>query len=235
MPRAGYIAQPHHLTTQQAQLVGNAVLVCNPAIDTTALCKVADLGTTLLYSFNATMIASTGVGNAFYDSMRAAVAPYGLTHNGAPVVSSDGWSNQYFDWRILQGALTYAAWILANVPADLYLDDLTKTIPQHKLNDLPDPSVANSYPAWRTAFVGELRRLAPRKIIVGNTAGFTDTRLNGICIEEYWRDQMTPLIALSHYTWLWTWGRKPTVNIDWAGDWDFPEMGIYRGEFFTTE
>lgn len=239
---AGYLVQgPHVLPlsapgSKRAELSGHGVLVRNASLAQDAVRDAADLGAITLSSFNAQMLASAGPSNPFFVRMRADLAAHRqLTATGSPVVNPD-FGDTYFDWRDVLGARAYAAWILDNTSDNLYLDDFVEAIPPSRIAHLEDPTIAAYWPAWREEFVGELRRLAPLRIIVANRGGGKPHRkLNGICYERTHRERAGKLLTLARYVVQANIGRKPTVNIDWAGEWDMPPFGIVRGVFFPTD
>lgn len=240
---AGYIVQDEHLLprdhkdSRQWELAGHSVLVANPAIRSSDIYAVAPDCRHVLLSFNTMKIASAGPGNDFMDSLRYNMAPYVLKDRSGTIVrAKDG--DAYFDWTDSQGAYAYAAWIVQNCHgSSYYLDDYMMEIPPDRLQDLPLDLriVADYYPEWRERFIDSLRMFVPGAVIVGNLGHgrFFDKRLNGGCRERHWKNVLGKLMTLAFYVTHFNRGEKPTVSIDFSGEWDFPAIGLHRGVFFT--
>lgn len=233
MSTAGYIAQGEHLRDPARPLGGFGAMVANASLLAGELEAACDPGAIILSSYNAQMLTLAGPNSSFFGALRAAMMPFVLRDSfGEPVLGDE--NGIFFDYRILEGADAYAAWIAANNPIGrgLYIDEVVAAIPPRRVAELPDPALADFWPAWRDRFLERLRlRLGDSVPIVGNTAGWMSPVLSGICIETAHVSRMGLVMALARYAIQWTRGRRPVVQIDWAGRWEFPTLGLYRGEF----
>ena len=233
--RAGYIAQGEHVRTPGA-LLGIEAVVANPSLDPFQLRSVCDPGASLLGAFNAQAVSLAGPTNAYYMRLRTDMTPFILKRADGAWVESSQYKLAYFDWRILAGARAYAQWTLTNWPFALYLDELVAEIPLWIKADLPaelSSALVAAWPAFRDALVDEIRFHEPERIVTGNTAGWMDRRLNGICIEKSHADRMGTVMALARYVIQWTGGKKPALSIDFSGGeftgrFELPPLGVYK-------
>lgn len=121
--------------------------------------------------------------------------------------------------------------MLESTPLALYLDELVARLVPRRVAEIADTTISDEYVPWREDFLDELRWIAPNREFTGNTAGWMDKRLNGICIEKSHADKMGLVMALARYAIQWTTGARPALSIDWAGRWSLPPLGLYRGVF----
>lgn len=227
--RAAYLIRDSAQLTPA--LLAYDALVCNAAFKRATLVPHVKPGAILLASFNPTMLAKAGPTNPFYIAMRAAMDPYILRDTAGNPVKSVEYDEPYFDWRNLVGAETFAQFAQTNSDLDIYIDDCTAALPEHKWRDLPDRSVGDYFPAWRDRYIERLIELNPARIIVLNSGAWVTRQANGVCIESGHVALLGDHISLTAYYVQGRVGRLPVVNLDWSGNWEEPARGIYRGVF----
>lgn len=241
MAKIGYIAQHRHLDPPgSSELEGLDALVCNPSLEANRLVQAAPNCAAFFASFNAQMLASAGPDSEYFNGLRSAMSQFILRDvRGEPVLNTD-FGDWFFDWRNEEGARAYALWIAGNSNLHVYLDDFVAKIPQRRLNMLPDPQLANFWPAWRSVLIRELRALLDDADEEAGDGGFTliianagetlvDPLLNGVAREKAHKVKAGKLLTLARFAVQSTIGRKPTINVDWSGDWELPLIGVHRG------
>lgn len=213
--RAYHLAQHY----DAGRLGDYGLVVCNASMD-----RAGEPGI-WLPSFDAQAMPLWGADSPFWDDMRRATSSHVLEVDGR-AVGQDHYRAVLYDYRRTDGARDLARWIAEKAPAGCYIDSLVAELPER--HDVP-ADVRRAYVLWREVLVAELRAANPEAILVANTGGMTDPRLNGICIERSHADRMDHVQAIAAFARQWTQGHKPCLSIDWSGRWEGEELGVLKG------
>lgn len=227
MARAFHIAQYRDLEGDGADLLPFAHVMANPYA--TWLSWARRPGQRVYASFDALTLAGSGPGVPWWDNLRAVLRQYATSYPAHGRKTRD----LMWDFRDLEGALAYGAWIIGHVkPNDgVYLDNMFGDLPDYVLADYPAElrlAMAAAWPAWRDVLIARLRA-RPAIVIVGNSAGATFALLNGIGIEgSHWAKLGGVVGVLARFAIQWTRGRQPRASVDWSNQLELGDM-IVRG------
>lgn len=225
-----------YIVTDYAQLNESLapydVVIFNCAIDRGRALETTKQKCHRLLSYNMTMLSDEGHGNPTMDAMRTALLPFCLRDKHGELVRSQEYGDFYWDFANTQGAIEYARFVASNKMMPNfggYFDDCEDVLPDHKKDDLPDPSISKWYPNFRDDFFLELRRLVGNQVVLVANVGPTvpescARQLSGIAIEEYW--SKNPITTLGKFINTMRYAKRPLVNLSFSG-FTIPFAGVH--------
>ena len=226
--KAFHFVQWYHLDPGYFDGTPYGMLVGNASLDPVAV-KTAFPHARFFGSMNTQMLPLYGPDNPYFNGLRAAMFPYILWHEGA-MIPDRTYDIVFLDWRMIEGAAVYADYIVDHHSHDVYVDDMTAEAPMHRLLALPEElraPMAAAYVLWREALLRRLReRISAPRLLIANTGGFTDPRLDGVTIEQSHIDR-SQVLALARFA--ITFNAGALWSVDWSGRWEFPELGLAAG------